>query len=255
MQNTYQILQLANSYEESCLQNLVKIARIKKMPGGKYRVLSLKGKNLGTYKSKEEAQKRLEQIEYFKKMDNFDADAEPEEVLKEKEEEIDLTGAIDFSFSAIMREMRQEASKEQVKIFLTLFKKCFDTAVKNKLQKPEKVALQNSLIKFNKKHKIKLKKKLIKNATVSELGDPVQVGKYLADIVRFTLNRVPADKRQNAVDSLRKKFYTFNANEIAQKNLPPTSAIGQSLTFVKHVLFNHDPHYIRDVLNNIVSNL
>lgn len=239
------ILQLANNYEESCLQGLVKLARIRKLPGGKYRVLSEKGKNLGTSDSKEEAVKRLRQVEYFKHQDDNDAE----------EQIIDLMGASDFSFSAIMREMRQEASKEQVKLFLVMFKKEFDKAVKAKIQKPEKVALQNSLVKFNKKHKIKVKKKLVKNAAVSELGDPVMVGKYLADIVRFTLNRVPLEKRTKAIESLRRKFYAFNADEISQKNLPPTSAIGQSITFVKHVLFNQDSRYVREVINNLVSNL
>jgi hypothetical protein len=40
---------------------------IKKVSGG-YRVLSEKGKNLGgPYKSKKEAEKRLRQVEYFKR--------------------------------------------------------------------------------------------------------------------------------------------------------------------------------------------
>lgn len=247
MHDINQLLKLASNYEESCLQDLVKLARIRKLPGGKYRVLSEKGKNLGTSDSKQDAVKRLRQVEYFKHHDQDDANDE--------EKVIDLNGASDFSYSAIMREMRQEASKEQVREYLILFKKEFDKAIKAKLQKPEKVALQNSLVKFNKKHKIKIKKKLIKNAAVSELGDPIQVGKYLADIVKFTINRIPLEKRQAAVDSLRKKFYAMNADEIAQKNLPPTSGIGQSITFVKHVLFNHDSQYIREVLNNLVSNL
>ncbi|MGH9709494.1 MAG: hypothetical protein ACRD37_02985 [Candidatus Acidiferrales bacterium] len=39
---------------------------IKKVKGG-YKVVSEKGKNLGgPYKSKEEAEKRLRQVEYFK---------------------------------------------------------------------------------------------------------------------------------------------------------------------------------------------
>lgn len=249
MYDTDYILKLAGSYENSCIQGLIKIARIKKLPGGKYRVVSMKGKNLGTYNSREGAEKRLKQVEYFKHVDNSSADDSDDENV------IDLMNAVDFSYSAIMREMRQNASKDQVRLFLTLFKKEFDNAVKSKLQKPEKVALQNSLIKFNKKHKIKVKKKLVKNAAVSELGDPIQVGKYLADIVRFTLNRIPLELRAKAIESLRKKFYSFNANEIAQKDLPPTSAIGQSITFVKHVLFNHDAQYVRDVLNNIVRNL
>lgn len=246
MHDTNQILKSANNYESNCLKGLVKIARIKKLPGGKYRVVSMNGKNLGTCDNYEKAEKRLKEVEYFKHVDKLPAD---------DHKVIDLTKAIDFSYSAIMREIRQKADKDQVRLFIILFKKEFDNAIKSNLQKPEKIALQNSLIKFNKKHKIKVKNKLVKNAALSELGNAVQVGKYLADIVRFTINRVPIASRPKALLSLKRKFYSFNANEIAQKKLPPTSAIGQSITFVKHVLFNHDAHYIREVLNNIVRNL
>jgi hypothetical protein len=38
---------------------------IKKIKQG-WRVLSKKGKNLGTYRSKKAAKKRLQQVEYFK---------------------------------------------------------------------------------------------------------------------------------------------------------------------------------------------
>jgi hypothetical protein len=246
MKTVHEILQLADAYEKGCFQGLVKNARIRKLPDGRYRVLSEKGKNLGTSDTKSEAEERLRQVEYFKHRDQNSAD---------DSEEIDLRDADDFSYSAIMRKMREKASKEQVREFLKLFKVQFDKAVKNKLQKPERVALQNALIKFNKIHPVKLKKKLVKNAAVSELGDPVLVGKYLADIVRFTLNKMSPDKRTTAIENLRRKFYSFNVNEIANKNLPPSSAIGQSITFVKHVLFNHDAQYVRDVLNNLVRNL
>jgi len=232
-----QLLILASNYEDYCSNNLVTESRIRNLPNGNYRVLSEK---------KQDTFKKLQEVEFFKhKDDNTDNDNKV----------IDLRKATDFSFSAIMREMRQQATKEQLRLFLTYFKKEFDKAVKSKLQKPEKVSLQNSLIKFNKKYKVQVNKKLIKNAAVSELGDPVLVGKYLSDIVKFTINRIPLDKRTRALDTLRKRFYSFNANEISQKNLPPTSGIGQSITFVKHVLFNHDPHYIREVLNNLVKNL
>lgn len=247
MHDTNHILKLADIYYQGCLQDLIKQGRIRKLPSGKYRVLSEKGKNLGTSDSKEKAVKRLRQVEFFKHKDKNDS--------KEPDKVIDLTKASDFSYSAIMREMRQKASKEQVREFLKLFKKYFDRAVKNKLQKPERVALQNSLTRFNKFHKIKIKGKLIKNAAITELGDPVLVGKYLADIVRFTLNRIDPAKRSQTIERLRQKFYTFNADEIAAKKMPPTSGIGQSITFVKHVLFNHDPTYVREVLNNLVRNL
>lgn len=244
MNNTDTILQQASDYEDRCL-HLVKEARIRKLPNGKYRVLSEKGKNLGESSSRSGAEKRLRQVEYFKHKDDNSAD----------DSVIDLTDIDDFSYSALMRKLRQKASKEQVKNFLKLYKLQFDKAVKNKLQKPEKVALQNALIKFNKYHKIKLKKKLIKSAAVSELGDAVLVGKYLSDIIRFTLTRISPEKRANAIQSLKHKLYNLNESEMSNKNMPASSAMGQSITFVKHVLFNHDPIYIREVLNNLVRSL
>jgi hypothetical protein len=227
------LIKLAGSFERDCFEDL-KVAHARKL-GGKYLLIK----------------KRLNDIDYSNRQEEQEADA------KEKEAEgiIDLTGAIDFSYSAIMREMRQKASKEQVRYFLTLFKKEFDKAVKSRLQNPEKIALQNSLVKFNKKHKVKCKKKLIKNAAVSELGEAALVGKYLADIVKFTLNKLPVEKRSAAIEKLRSKFYSFNADEMSQKALPPTAAIGQSISFVKHVLVNQNPLYIREVLNNLASNL
>lgn len=244
--NTHDILKLSQEYEITC-QQLVKIAIIKKMPDGKYRVLSEKGKNLGTYPSQNQAQKRLKQVEYFKKLDQSEAD--------DSNSLIDLTDVEEFSYSALMRKLRKKASPEQVLLFLKYFKQQFDKAVKLKLQKPEKIALQNSLVAFNKKYKVKLPKKMVKSAAVSELGNAILVGKYLADIIRFTLSKVPVEKRGKAINSVKQRIYTLNEREISMKNLPATSAIGQSITFVKHVLFNHDPIYVREVINNLVRNL
>lgn len=46
-----------------------KSARIKKMPSGKYRVVSEKGKNLGESKSWQGAEERRKEVEMFKHMD------------------------------------------------------------------------------------------------------------------------------------------------------------------------------------------
>jgi hypothetical protein len=62
------ILQLAITYENKCSQELVKLAKIRKMPDGSYRVLSQTGKNLGSYKSRKGAERRLRMIEMFKHM-------------------------------------------------------------------------------------------------------------------------------------------------------------------------------------------
>lgn len=243
MSNTNDILKLANTFQEEC-NELIKNARIMKMKG-KYRVVSESGKNLGESKTKSQAKARLKQVEYFKHKDQYNTD----------DAELDLTDIEEFSYSALMRKLRQKASKEQVRLFLTLYKKQFDKAVKEKLQKPEKVALQNTFIKFRKTVNIKIPKKMVKNAALHELGDAAAVGAYLANIVKFTLQRISAEKRPNSIENLKNKLYLLNESEISNKNMPASSAIGQCITFVKHVLFNHDAHYIREVINNLVRNL
>jgi hypothetical protein len=248
MSNLDEIIQLADNFEQRCQTHLVKVARIRRLPNGKYRVLSQKGKNLGTFDSERAAKKHLKQVEYFKFLDRSHAEDDAATV-------IDLTDVEEFAYSAVMRKLRQKASKDQVTDFLKLFKAQFDRAVKAKLKQPERVALQNALVKFDRIHKIKLDKKLIKNASVSELGDSRAVGAYLASIVNFVLNRIPADKRLLARDNLKQKFSLMGESEIAGKHLPDSAAIAQSITFVKHVLFNHDANYIREVLNSLVNAL
>ena len=238
------LLAYADQYEKQC-QNLIKTARIRRLPSGKWRVLSQKGKSLGTYDTKEEAVKRLRQVEYFKHHDKDDT----------KDKKIDLTDIDDFSYSAIMRKLNQKATASQIRDFLRLFKAHFDLAVKHEKQDPGKIALQNALIAFNKKHPIKLDKNLMKTAAIAELGNAKQVGKYLSDIVKFILNRLPVEKRQHAAEMLKQKFSNLNESEIASKNLPQTAAYGQAITFVKHVLFNQHPEYIREVLNSLAGNL
>jgi hypothetical protein len=248
MSNIDEITQLADNFFQRCQTHLVKVARVRRLPNGKYRVLSQKGKNLGTFDSERAAKKHLKEVEYFKHLDNSHAEDDASTV-------IDLTDVEEFAYSAVMRKLRQKASIEQVTDFLKLFKAQFDRAVKAKLKKPERVALQNALVKFDRLHKIKLDKKLIKNAAVSELGDSRAVGAYLANIVNFIINRVPADKRLLARDNLKQKFALMGEGEIASKHLPDSAAIAQSITFVKHVLFNHDSAYIREVLNSLVNAL
>lgn len=247
MTNTDALLKLASTYETKCIQELVKIARVRKLPDGRYRVLSQKGKDLGTYKSQRAAEKRLRQVEFFKHLDKSHAD--------DSKKVIDLTGADEFSYSALMRKLRQEAEPEQVKQFLHLFKLQFDKAVKGKVNKPERVALQNAVIKFHKIHPIKLDKKMVKCAAIAELGNADQVGQYLSGIVKFILNRIPVERQAKAIETLKQKFNTMSENEISGKHLPSQAAYGQAITFVKHVLFNQDASYVRAVLNSLSRSL
>ncbi len=243
------ILDFADNYlscaESYCQGKMTKLAVIKKLPSGKYRVLSEKGKNLGTYDSKEKAKKRLKQVEYFKHLDESSAN----------DEAIDLSNAEEFSLSAILRQMRQNASSDQVLEFLKIFNSFFNKAVKNNLQSPERVALQKALVDLNKRYKITLDKDIIKNAAITELGHPQQVGNYLANMIRFILLRISPEKRQKAIDGLKHKIYHLNEVDISDKNLPASAAIGQSITLVKNVLFNHNHTYVRAVINSLVRSL
>jgi hypothetical protein len=154
-----------------------------------------------------------------------------------------------------MRKLRQEASPEQVTVFLKLFKLQFDRAVKGKINKPERVALQNAILKFHKVHPVKLDKKMVKCAAVAELGNSDQVGQYLAGIVHFILNRLEPEKRLKAAQVLKQKFAVMSENAIAGKHMPNAAVYGQAITFVKHVLFNQDATYIRGVLNSLSRSL
>jgi hypothetical protein len=193
------------------------------------------------------SKKRYSKKQYMKHFDHSEVD--------DNISIIDLTDIDEFAYSAVMRKLREKANPEQVKQFLQLFKQQFDKAVKGKINKPEKVALQNAMVKFNKLHKVKLDQKMVKTAAITELGSSEQVGKYLSDIVKFTLQRIPQEKRQQATDNLKQKFTVLNEGEIASKQLPESAALGQAITFVKHVLFGHDSKYIREVLNSIISSL
>jgi hypothetical protein len=238
------LLKCAENYEQRCLEAL---ATIRKLPNGRYRVLSEKGKNLGTYKSRPEAVSRLKMIEMFKHMDDKNE--------ADDSNSIDLTDIDDFALSAIMRKLNEKTTSEIAKEFLAIFKHHFDTAVKKGITKPDRIALQKTVLEFDKLHKIRFDKKMVKMAAISELGNAEQVGRYLSDIVRFTLQRISPDKRTAAIARLKNKFNALSEIEIASKQLPESSALGQAITFVKHVLFNHDAVYIRNVLNSLVKSL
>jgi len=218
----------------------IKLAYVKKLPNGKWRVFSEKHKNLGTFDTQEEAKKRLKQIEYFK---------------HKKASTIDLTQIDNFSLSAVLRDLRKQASKEQVLEFLKIYNDYFEDGVKQDIQQPEKVALSKTLIDFNKLYPVKINKDLIKNAAIAELGNADDVGQYLANIIKFILKRISPESRQKSIFNLKNKLYYMDMNEIASKKMPASSAIGQSITLVKHILFSHNVNYVREVIKSIINNL
>lgn len=137
------IHKLAEDAELYHLAALTKVAYIRKLPNGKYRVFSEKGKNMGTYNTREEAKKRLGQIEYFKHK-------------KASNDTIDLSHLSDLNYSAIVRELRK-INEDVAKDFITIYKQCFDKLMMQKYAHEQ--VLPVALLLFNKQHKIKLPSK------------------------------------------------------------------------------------------------
>lgn len=107
--------------------DLVKIAVIVKLPNGKWRVKSHKGKNLGTYDTKDEAKKRLRQVEFF----------------KHKKAEVTST------YTEIARDLN--GTHEELKKFQSIFKDHFDQAYINGEEYPEDTALEKTMQEMSKK--------------------------------------------------------------------------------------------------------
>jgi hypothetical protein len=230
--NSYsqQLFILSQGYYNLCYNVLFKISRVIKLPNGKYRVVSKKGKNLGTYNTREEAVKRLQQVEYFK---------------HKKAHSNELT------YSSLFRLFRNSENKDLVKDFAKIFKKIFDKNILNNIEEPEKISLIETILEMSKDNDLTL----TKSASAIELGDPEFAGKYLSNIIKFLMQRISSEKRSKSINNLKKKIYYINEYEIASKKVPPSSAMGQSITLLKTILLDHQPKYIRSILNSIVRNL
>jgi len=276
---------------------IVKEAFIKKVKN-KWRVVSRKGKNLGEYSTKEEAIKRLKQIEFFKHKKASTEDS----LFKNKIDLFINNTKTDTTLTDICRKLNQLDPNSNIKnkfielttdyannIFAsntyddTTSYDIFDIidhlpcilalqTIKDS-KYPEKNNLKcdieisydkdiSPLIKeFYNKYKNQvvvksyLQPKLIKSAQIVNLGDPDYAGKYLSDIMKFVMQRISEENRPKSLLSLKNKILNFNEVELSEKKTPASAAIGQCITFLKHILINHNPQYIRAVLNSIAKYL
>ena len=133
---------------------MIKIAKIKKV-NNKWKVLSRKDKSLGEYDTKEEAVKRLQQVEYFKNKSS--------EILKNLMKqakvldknlfnilclaEAALVGAdptTELSYSYIMRILRKD-HKDKVELFVKSYKEAFDEGFVSELENFEEAALLQAI--------------------------------------------------------------------------------------------------------------
>jgi hypothetical protein len=235
MNNLDFLIAATESYHN--ISQLIKVSYIKKLKSGKYQVTSKKGKNLGTYPTKEEAEERLKEVEMFKHMKKM-----------AESHDLDLTKIEDFSYSAIMRKINSQLGQEAAKEFAKIYKNKFDQYLISGDQNPEKKSLKETLNIFKEKYDTTLNKKVVKEAAAKEIGSAPEVAKYLSNIIRFTLNKIKPEKRPDSIRKLKQKIMRLDVMEMSNKKMPASSAMGQSITFVKHSLFGQNPKYIRDVL-------
>jgi len=228
-----QLLIHSSLFEELCnteVTGLTKISFIRKMPKGYWGVFSRKNKLLGKYKTRAQAVKRLQQIEFFKHK-KASSDEAP-------------------TYSSLIRQLNDNFPPEILKEFKQIYKQKFDEALITKQSNPEELALQEAI-----KFVDSLKDNIAKVASAIEMGDPTYAGKYIAEIIQFLMRKISPPRRPKSINSLKRKIYMLNENELSGKKMPASSALGQAISLTKNILMMHSPSYIRTVLNSIVSNL
>ena len=110
-----------------------KVAFIRKQPNGKYKIFSRKNKSLGEYNSLSEAEERLKRIEYFKHTESQDRRIQLLKLCLKEEP----------SYSAIMRDINDD--KEKLELFMSVYKKTFDEALRENLENFDNIALLSAM--------------------------------------------------------------------------------------------------------------
>ena len=226
-----------------------KLAYIEKLPNGKWRVFSEKGKTLGTYPSKEQAKKRLAQIEMFKHIEKRKKSmSQIFSIIKNAQEE--------RTFSSIMRDLNKN-HPEKVKTFMSEFKKAFDEALEQSLENPDEIALMQAMQAINYSIKeAKIYKVMKKHAeSVVEMGNPMVAGKTIANMIKYLVTKIPQKHQDDTLKDIKSRLLNVNVNELANKRIPPSASIGQSIAFIKNMLGGRSSEYISKVIQNTVQHL
>lgn len=221
--------------------SLTKLSFIRKMKGY-WCVISRKGKVLGRYKTKREAINRLRAIEFFKHHKKASVEDE-------------------VSYSSMMRTISKNYPKEVLNKFRSIYKEEFDNALLEGDDKPEDRAFNRALQfvdTLNDELKTNSLSYIVDGLSkygANELGNPDDVGLYLANLIKFILRKISSENRQKSIRNLKHKILLLDEVSLANKKMPASSSIGQSLVVIKHLMFGKDPSYIRGVLNSIARNL
>jgi hypothetical protein len=177
----------------------------------------------------------------------------------------DLMSSFDeevLTYSSLVRFLNKKDEQAAIS-FMKIFKQIFDEQIASQdydydLNELEQGILSKAMSKFDETLKSEAFQinKLVKIANTSiEMGDPNIAGKRLAEIIKFMLKRIKPESRPKIYEKMREKILLLNPDEISNKKTPATSAMGQSLTFLKTVLIGNEPYYIRQILINIAKNM
>lgn len=130
-----------------------KLSIVRKLSNGNFRVYR-NGRNMGTYLLKEAAEERSKKVDCFNENDLLIKIVSLAKDLRSVDEKglskelLIIAGAgdkADLSYSAVMRELRQDDDKDRTKVFMTVFKEIFDQSFISELEEPQNIALMQAL--------------------------------------------------------------------------------------------------------------
>lgn len=162
-----------------------------------------------------------------------------------KEQVIDLSELDSFTLSGIMRQLNKQCSDKEITYFLKLYFNNFNELVDTD-PNAEKTSLVKSLKDFSTVVSIK------KQASVEP---PDVIANNLINIIHLLVTKIKNENQAKAIASIKQKLNIISINDLATKNMPASSAIGQSISFVKQVLFDKDPAYIKNILTKVIQKL
>jgi len=233
---------------------IIKRAYIKKLPDGRWRVMSESGRNMGTYYSKSMAEKRLAQVEMFKHIKgrkNRKKRKKSYNLYIDTIKKAEIYETVN-SYSFIMRDLNKNYP-EKVDAFMETYKRAFEEALLNKENDPELHALLQAVLAVG---YLKKAAKIDKIAqTAVEMGNPQLAGRVVANVINFLMQKVPKNQRFQSLNTLRNTLLNLSVGEISSKKSPPSSALGQSVALVKNMLGGHNPDYVRQVIQEAIRYL
>lgn len=89
---------------------------------------------------------------------------------------------------------------------------------------------------------------------VKEGQDPALVtANSIFKIIKFIFYRVPENQKSKFISRLKGKIIRIHPGELGIKKMPPSSAIGQSISITKNLLAGLNPAFTNKVITELVK--